>query len=180
MEDYGASRDAGPQPKHAGQDRVPWTRKEVERDMNEQDRIAIAKREMDYFNAGDWIGYTEVHTTDAVYDEAATGRCALGMDETLAILKAWREAYPDLKSTITNIVADGETVVVELIWTGTHTGPLAGPFGVIPPTGKRGMIRAVEVFVFSGDKIKETRHYFDVLSMLAQIGALPAPIKATA
>jgi len=31
---------------------------------------------------------------------------------------------------------------------------------------------------FKGDKIAETKHYFDLMSLLVQIGAMPAPATA--
>ena len=40
---------------------------------------------------------------------------------------------PDVKGSVTNAVASGNTVVLEVTWEGTHTGPLAGPKGAIPP-----------------------------------------------
>ncbi len=41
----------------------------------------------------------------------------------------------------------------------------------IPPSGKRQTTRAAQVLTFEGDKIKESRPYFDMLSLLQQIGA---------
>jgi hypothetical protein len=31
---------------------------------------------------------------------------------------------------------------------------------------------------FKGDKVVETKHYFDQMTMLAQLGVLPAPVTA--
>jgi hypothetical protein len=37
---------------------------------------------------------------------------------------------------------------------------------------------AVQVNTFKGDKIVESKEYFDLMTLLAQIGALPAPATA--
>jgi predicted ester cyclase len=67
--------------------------------------------------------------------------------------------------------------MAEVLWEGTHTGLLKGPFGEIPATGKRGSVNAVQIFHFEGDKIRELRHYFDLMTVLNQIG-VPALAKA--
>ncbi len=50
-----------------------------------------------------------------------------------------------------------------------------GPAGTIPASHKRQTTQAVLVMNFEGDKIKESRHYFDMMSLLQQIDALPEP-----
>ena len=79
---------------------------------------------------------------------------------------------PDVKGTVTNAVAGGSTVVLEVTWQGTHTGPLTGPSGTLPATGKRQETRSGWILDFEGDKIKESRHYFDMLSLMKQLGAV--------
>jgi hypothetical protein len=64
----------------------------------------------------------------------------------------------------------GNTVVVELTWRGTHTGPLQTPRGVIASTGKTINVRACQVIELSGDKTKAVRQYFDLGTLLQQLG----------
>lgn len=54
-----------------------------------------------------------------------------------------------------------------------HTGPLVGPAGTIPASNKRTKVSAVQVVTVEGDKVKLTRHYFDLMSLLQQIRAIP-------
>ena len=82
---------------------------------------------------------------------------------------------PDVKGTVTNAFASGNNAVLEVTWEGTQTGPMDGPGGTLPPSGKRQTTRAAWVFEFDGDKIKESRQYFDMLSFMQQIGAMPRP-----
>jgi steroid delta-isomerase-like uncharacterized protein len=110
--------------------------------------------------------------------ELATQRRVQGPDAIVELSKGWRQAFPDAKGTITKAVESGDTVVLEIIWEGTHNGELKSAMGAIPATYKRVKIPAVEVVTFKGDKIAETKHYFDLMTMLAQIGALPAPATA--
>jgi len=61
---------------------------------------------------------------------------------------------------------------LEVTWTGTHTGPLETAEGTIPASGKRQETPAAIVLTFEGDKIKENKQYFDLMTLLKQIGAL--------
>ena len=79
---------------------------------------------------------------------------------------------PDVRGTVTNAWATGNTVVLEITWKGTHTGPLQGPSGMVPATGKQQTTRTGWVLNFNGRKIKESRHYFDMFSFMRQLGIL--------
>ena len=48
------------------------------------------------------------------------------------------------------------------------------PMGTIPPSGRKVEVPAVQVINVSGDKITQVRHYFDLLGLLQQIGAVPS------
>ena len=58
-------------------------------------------------------------------------------------------------------------------WNGTHTGPLTTAEGTIPASGKHQETPAAFFFTFTGDKIEQSRHYFDSLTLLKQIGVQP-------
>ena len=137
------------------------------------DLVKIATDNIEAFNAGDWGRYAEALAPDVVADEVATGRSVQGVDDSVQNARGWKEAFPDVKGTITTAVAAGNTVTIEVTWEGTHTGPLTGPAGTIQASNKRQTTRAVLVMNFEGDKIKQSRHYFDMMSLLQQIGALP-------
>ncbi len=47
---------------------------------------------------------------------------------------------------------------------GTHTGPLKGPSGEVPATGKQQTTRSGWIMDFDSGKMTESRHYFDMLS----------------
>ncbi len=55
---------------------------------------------------------------------------------------------------------------------GHAPGPLPGPSGTIAPTGKEQTTRAGWVMDFDGGRIKRSRHYFDMLSFMQQLGVL--------
>ena len=109
-------------------------------------------------------------TSDSVYDEVATSRTLRGVGEVIPVWQGWKEAMPDVKGTVTNACATGNTVVLEVTWRGTHSGPLQTPNGPIAATGKRIEVRACMAIEVAGDKAKAQRHYFDMGTLLQQIG----------
>jgi steroid delta-isomerase-like uncharacterized protein len=137
------------------------------------DNRDIFRKQLEAFGKGDWATYKSFITDDTVYDEEATQRIATGPDEIVQVAEGWKTAFPDGRGTIKNIVATGDAVVAEIVWEGTHKGTLQGPMGTLPATGRRVDVAAVQVVRFDNGKIREVRHYFDLLTLLSQIGAAP-------
>ncbi len=140
--------------------------------MTEQDLIKTARSVVDAFNDNDWDRFGSLMTPNALYNEVGTQRRLQGVAEISQGLQSWKEAMPDVKGTVTDAFANTDRVVLEVTWEGTHTGPLAGPGVTIPASGKRQVTHSAWVFHVDDDRIKESRNYFDMLSMLQQLGAL--------
>ncbi|HEX3947363.1 MAG TPA: ester cyclase [Acidimicrobiales bacterium] len=64
-----------------------------------------------------------------------------------------------------------DAVLVEARNTGTHLGPFRG----VPDTGRWVDHRVACVFEFDGDQLVRVRIYYDVATILRQIGALALP-----
>jgi steroid delta-isomerase-like uncharacterized protein len=130
-----------------------------------------AKAVIQAYNDKNWDQAKASMTPDFAYDEVASGRKFTGIDETLAAWKGWAQAFPDSKGVIEGAhVSEDGTVVLELTWKGTHQGPLQTPKGPISATGKRIDIRACAIFQIAGEKARSQRHYFDMATMLQQLG----------
>ena len=139
--------------------------------MAEQDVIKLFRENIEAFNAGDRTRFGNTLTQDSVYSELATQRRASGRDECINTMMGWRQAFSDANGTIQNIFASGDKVVAEILWQGTQTGDLEGAAGTIPATGKRVQLPATMVSISEGGLLKETHHYFDMMSLLQQLGA---------
>jgi len=123
------------------------------------------------FNAGDWDEFRGLVPDSTVYVEIASGRTVQG-DAYLDLLKGWREAFPDMSGEITTLVESGDVGVAEITWTGTQTGTLVGPDGsTVPPSG--GVLNAPAAMVnhYDGGTLTRVSHYFDLLTLLRQVGA---------
>jgi steroid delta-isomerase-like uncharacterized protein len=141
--------------------------------MAQQALTDIACDMVDAFNNSDWERTKGHLTVDTVYNEVGTQRRLQGTGQIIEALQGWKQAMPDVTGTVTNALASGSKVALEVTWDGTHTGPLASPGGTIPASGRRQTTHAAWIFDFEGDKVKESRQYFDMLTFLQQIGAIP-------
>ncbi len=141
--------------------------------MADQDAIKVARENIEAFNASDWERLKSTLAADSIYDEVATQRRIQGADQIVDAFKGWKQAMPDAKGTVTNAISSGNTATLEVTWEGTQTGPLTGPGGTIPASGKRQVTRAAIISTIEGGRIKESHQYFDMMALLQQLGAAP-------
>lgn len=84
--------------------------------MGEQDVIRLARDAVDAFNEGDWDRSRAQLTANTVYNELGTQRSLKGPDEIIGALQGWKQAMPDVKGSVTNSYAIGNTVTLEVTW----------------------------------------------------------------
>jgi len=82
-------------------------------------------------------------------------------------------AFPDWYMTINDMVAEGDKVVVRWTATGTHQGEIHG----LPATGKPYTQIAIAIYRLTNGKIVEGWLQTDMVSMMQQLGLMPAPQK---
>lgn len=99
--------------------------------------VKIAESIVQAYSDKNWGELWSLVDPGLVYDETATQRKVRGVKGFMTILQEWGTAFPDSKITITGSKSYGNTVAMDLRWTGTHTGRLDIPGGEILPTGKK-------------------------------------------
>jgi predicted ester cyclase len=82
-----------------------------------------------------------------------------------------RSAFPDLVLEVGDIVAEGDRVALRYTLRGTYDGDLMG----LPPTGRRVSSDGIVIGRFEDGRVVERSGVQDMLTMLQQVGALPAP-----
>jgi steroid delta-isomerase-like uncharacterized protein len=144
-----------------------------------EESISAARAFTERYNAGDWDGMRDVIAPDAVYDEVGTGRRIEGADAILEVNKAWKAALPDSQGTIEDALSCDDRVVLRITWSGTQSGPLPLPTGgEIPPSNRQINVPACQIVRVADGKVVEAIHYFDMLTLLEQIGAMEALAQA--
>ena len=104
------------------------------------------------------------------YELIATGEVYDGEQEVRGYFAASRTAFPDQRNELRALYHSDDAVIVEFDLLGTHRGPLRG----ILPTGREFRCRMAAVFVFDDDRIVCERVYYDVATILGQLGLAPA------
>lgn len=130
------------------------------------DLTATVRQLYDAFNAKDLKRITALAQPDARTTNVPFGEKSSYGEDT----ERWMMAFPDGRCEVTNVVTQGDCVIAEFTGRGTHTGPLKGPAGDVPATGRKVELQCIEVFRFRGGKISESRLYFDAASLMAQLG----------
>jgi steroid delta-isomerase-like uncharacterized protein len=131
----------------------------------------LAKEQVIAYNEKDWNRARAALAPEVVYDEVGTHRKLEGVDDVLTAWKGWATAIPDSRATFQSELVSGNTAVLEITWSGTHSGPLNTGEREIPATGKKIELRAVQVVDVANDRVKSVRQYFDMGTLLQQIGA---------
>jgi steroid delta-isomerase-like uncharacterized protein len=132
---------------------------------------ALARRLLEEaFNAGNVAVMDEILAEVFVNYDAALPEPGVGIEAAKASVTGYRDAFPDLKITIEEQIAEGDTVVTRWSARGTHQGDLMG----IPPTGKQATVTGITIDTIAGGKITESRTNWDTLGLMQQIGVVPA------
>jgi steroid delta-isomerase-like uncharacterized protein len=143
--------------------------------MSDETLVDLAKASIIAYGNKDWDAVRRAFTPGVVYDEVSTNRKVRGIDDVLTIWKGWATAFPDSKATFENAHVSGNTVVLELTWHGRQTGPLRTATGEIPATGKPMEMRACQIVDVVDGKTQQIRQYFDIGTMMAQLGVTGVP-----
>lgn len=90
-----------------------------------------------------------------------------GLKETLTRI---RRAFPDLQWSVKEQIAEDDKVLTRFLWSGTHQGEFLG----IPATDRAVRVWGMVIDRFEDRKVKSTRILLDTLSMMQQLGVVPA------
>jgi len=128
---------------------------------------AVARRVFEeIFNQGRFEVADQIYAKDFVNHG---GTRDVGLKEDQAAARGWKQAFPDLKMTVTQEIAEGDLVTV--LWTGTGTN--TGEGNGLPATGKSGQLRGITIWRIVNGKIVEEWSEFDQLTILKQLGLMP-------
>lgn len=131
---------------------------------------ALARRVFDTLNEHDLTPVKHLYAADAIYHDLPPDVTQDWEGVVTSMGRAF-EAFPDMRSEVDELVADGDRVAIRYHWTGTHTGPMAD----IPPTGKTVNMTGAAIYRFADGKITEVWLKTDRMTMLQQLGLMPAP-----
>jgi steroid delta-isomerase-like uncharacterized protein len=136
-----------------------WTRKEESNVSVEENKTLVRREQKELWNhTGDLDAAEELYAADQA--EAAKQEAA-----------DFRQGFPDVISSIEDLIAEGDKVVARWRSRATHRGDYMG----IPPSGKEVEFMGISVYRIEGGKIAESWTVEDQLGLMRQIGAIPEP-----
>ena len=140
-----------------------------------RDATAVATELVEAFNVGDWERLRATLHPNVVYEETGTQRRVAGADAYVRLCQAWKESFPDARGAVQATITSDQRVAQEVLWEGTHGGPLPVPGGSVSPSGKRISVRGSMWYTIADGRAREIHHHLDVMALMQQIGAIPAP-----
>src|SRR5262245_7644403 len=129
------------------------------------------RRTYELINEGDIDGFGELLAEGFVEHESQP-ELAPTKDGVLELFRNYRAAFPDLHMDAVEIIASGDKTVARVTASGTQDGEFMG----MPPSGKSVEVQLIDIMRFDdAGLVCEHWGLVDMLSMLTQLGAIPAP-----
>jgi steroid delta-isomerase-like uncharacterized protein len=94
-----------------------------------------------------------------------------GREGLKQVFATYRSAFPDMRMTVEDQVAEGDKVVSRATVSGSHLGDYMG----MPSTGKTFSIGIIDILRLEGGKIAEHWGEADTMGMMQQLGVVPPP-----
>ncbi|HWJ82956.1 MAG TPA: ester cyclase [Nocardioides sp.] len=93
-------------------------------------------------------------------------------DDWRAMGEVFQVAAPDARHQSLRVFEDGDSVIVEGIYAGTHTGPLVTEAGEVPASGNSFALPYVDIFQLRDGVCVSHRVYWDNVGFMMQLGAM--------
>ena len=95
----------------------------------------------------------------------------MGKVEVEAFYRSIFATFGSPQLAFDDMLESGDSVTIRFTMTGTHVGTFMG----VAPTGRTIALRGITVLRFEGDTVIERWSSADMLGLLVQLGAVPAP-----
>lgn len=110
----------------------------------------------------------EIFAVDFV-DHTNPPQWKYGLESHKQVVAYFRNAFPDVRWTIVDMIAEGDKVMARLVYRGTHKGDFFG----IPATGKQIEVPGTHLLRIANGKIAEHWGNDDDLGLMRQLGIVP-------
>lgn len=129
------------------------------------------------WNARDAAGVGAAFSEGGSFRTATMHASVQGAEAVARAIGVTFSAFPDFQvQSAAPDFLDDRRIVERWTATGTWTQPFpAGPLAGVVPTGRRFTVQGVSLYEWDNGKISSYENYFNVLAMMAQIGAVAMP-----
>ena len=112
----------------------------------------------------------EFVTDDVVDHEEGMPGQPEGKEGVAFFVNAMREAFSDIEAKMNQSLESGDMAAAQMTLTGKHTGDFMG----VPASGKSFEVECMDIIRIEDGKCAEHWGVTDMLSLMQQIGAVPA------
>jgi len=137
--------------------------------MSENNKAVVRRLFEELWNKGNLSLADQLFTPNYTHHDSSSPDFGHGPESERKRATLYRTAFPDLRLTIEDLIAEGDTVMARWTCHGTHKGELNG----IAPTGKPFTISGVTSARLLNGKLSEGYVNWDALGMMQQIGVVP-------
>lgn len=123
------------------------------------------------WNEGDLDAADTLFAEDAILHSIPEQQDIEGLDEVKQTMTQFTTAFPDFEMEITSMIVGDERVVFQWVGSGTHEGELEGLD--IAPTHEKITWEGVNIFKVEDEQVTEAWEYYDMMSVMQQLGVLP-------
>ena len=110
--------------------------------------------------------YDKYYAPGFIYHDVSTGD--MNREQIVQDMVTYLSAFPDVSYSIDDILAEADKTAIRCTVQATHKGTFMG----IPATGKRIMVKAVEIDKIVGGKIVEAWGLSDSQGIMTQLGVI--------
>ncbi|WP_062018523.1 ester cyclase [Aureimonas sp. AU4] len=132
---------------------------------------AFMRRFVQFINTADEKLGDELIAPNAEFYVPFQSEPLVGPTGWLKAVEVMRGGFPDVQWTLEELVVEGEKVAARYTMRGTHEGTFFG----VPATGEKIAVQAMNFYDVVDGKIVGERGLPNLLGLMQQIGAVPAP-----
>jgi predicted ester cyclase len=136
--------------------------------MSVEENKDLIRRMYEFVNKREFNAYYELLAPDFVIHQT---RRDISFEQNKQFDALLFAAFPDLRASIENMVAEGDKVAFQVKGKLTHTGPFMG----VSPTGKQIEITNTYIVRIVGNRIAEWWGTTEFPVLMQQLGIVPKP-----
>ncbi len=136
--------------------------------MSVQNKGLVRKFYEEVMSKGNLAAIDQLCVPDFADRNAMPGQ-APGAEGLKQMFGMFRTAFPDMKVTVEEMIAEKDLVSARITLVGTHKGSFMGE----TPTGKKVTMKGLDLLRIKKGKMTEVWHYGDDMAVMGELGIKP-------
>ena len=138
---------------------------------SDQNKKVVQRFVEECWNQGNLNAVSELLTDQVRFHDPVFPNLNSGIQNIKNHIEGCRRAFPDLKFSIDDTIAERNEVVIHWTARGTHKGPFLG----MQPTNRKATVNGTSIYRLEGSKIAEEYAHWNLATMMAQLGVGELP-----